>query len=155
MRWARRICRSPRACRPGGAAVPLCKRSAPIHALLAAAVCAGCVGEVGSDALADRARAELAAIPQHPYRRACAKPAPPGFARCHAQVRVVANGQSVPAAAVPSGYFPADLVSAYNLPASGGAGMTVAIVDAQDDPKAESDLAVYRSQFGLPPCTTA
>src|SRR5262249_43059655 len=36
-----------------------------------------------------------------------------------------------------------------------GAGKTVAIVDAYDLPTAESDLAVYRSQFGLPPCTTA
>jgi hypothetical protein len=31
----------------------------------------------------------------------------------------------------------------------------VAIVDAYDDPYAESELATYRSQFGLPPCTTA
>src|SRR4029077_6571367 len=36
-----------------------------------------------------------------------------------------------------------------------GVGQKVAIVDAFDDPNAESDLAVYRSQFGLPPCTTA
>jgi hypothetical protein len=33
--------------------------------------------------------------------------------------------------------------------------LTVAIVDAFDLPAAEADLAVYRSQFGLPPCTTA
>jgi subtilase family serine protease len=51
---------------------------------------------------------------------------------------------------------PADLQSAYKLNgATGGSGQTVAIVDAFDDPNAESDLAVYRSQFGLPPCTTA
>ena len=31
----------------------------------------------------------------------------------------------------------------------------MAIVDAQDDPNAESDLATYRSQYGLPACTTA
>ena len=31
----------------------------------------------------------------------------------------------------------------------------MAIVDAYDDPTAESDLAVFSSQFGLPPCTTA
>jgi subtilase family serine protease len=29
------------------------------------------------------------------------------------------------------------------------------VVDAFDDPNAEADLGVYRSQFGLPPCTTA
>ena len=32
---------------------------------------------------------------------------------------------------------------------------TIGIVDAYDDPNAESDLAVYRTQYGLPPCTTA
>src|SRR5581483_8360822 len=35
------------------------------------------------------------------------------------------------------------------------AGTTVAIVDAYDDPTAESDLATYRAQYGLPACTTA
>ncbi|HYV66127.1 MAG TPA: hypothetical protein VE964_07780, partial [Myxococcales bacterium] len=59
------------------------------------------------------------------------------------------------ATAGPTGYNPADLIAAYNLPATGGAGQTIAIVDAFDDPNAESDLAVYRSTFGLPPCTTA
>ena len=54
----------------------------------------------------------------------------------------------------PSGYGPADLRSAYNVPAS-SSGLTVAIVDAYDWPKAESDLATYRSEYGLSPCTTA
>lgn len=56
--------------------------------------------------------------------------------------------------AAPSGYGPSDLQSAYALP-SGGSGATVAIIDAYDDPNAESDLATYRSQYGLPACTTA
>ncbi|MFI9719994.1 putative Ig domain-containing protein [Streptomyces sp. NPDC052396] len=56
---------------------------------------------------------------------------------------------------LPSGYGPADLQSAYALPAGAGAGTTVAIVDAYDDPSAEQDLATYRSQYGLPACTTA
>ena len=34
--------------------------------------------------------------------------------------------------------------------ASDGAGQIVAIVDAYDDPNAASDLAYYRSYFGLP-----
>jgi hypothetical protein len=38
---------------------------------------------------------------------------------------------------------------------SAGTGQTIAIVDAYDDPNAESDLAVYRSQFSLPPCTSS
>jgi N-acetylneuraminic acid mutarotase len=60
-----------------------------------------------------------------------------------------------PAAATPNGWGATDLQSAYNLPTDGGAGATVAIVDAFDDPNAEADLAVYRAQYGLPACTTA
>jgi subtilase family serine protease len=55
-----------------------------------------------------------------------------------------------------AGYYPCDLQSAYSLPSKiAGVGQTVAVVDAFDDPKAETDLGVYRAQFGLPPCTTA
>ncbi|MEW2619222.1 carboxypeptidase regulatory-like domain-containing protein [Streptomyces sp. NPDC048106] len=56
--------------------------------------------------------------------------------------------------AAPSGWGAADLRSAYNLPSDGGGGRTVAVVVAYDDPTAESDLAVYRAQYGLPACTT-
>jgi subtilase family serine protease len=56
----------------------------------------------------------------------------------------------------PSGYGPADLQSAYNLPSTtAGSGETVAIVDAYNDPTAAADLAVYRSTYGLPACTVA
>ncbi len=55
----------------------------------------------------------------------------------------------------PAGYGPGDLQSAYGLPAGGGSGATVALIDAYDDPNAASDLAVYRSTFGLPACTVA
>lgn len=80
-------------------------------------------------------------------------PVPVGYARCLA---LKVNGSAQPLAATPSGYGPADLQSAYKLPsATAGAGQTVAIVDAFDDPTAESDLAQYRSTYGLPPCTTA
>jgi subtilase family serine protease len=36
-----------------------------------------------------------------------------------------------------------------------GAGQTIAIVDAFDDPNIESDLGVFTSTFSLPACTTA
>ncbi len=80
-----------------------------------------------------------------------------GEARCHSWVEVDASGAPRVTAA-PNGFGPADLQSAYALAAasaSNGVGATIAIVDAYDDPNAESDLGVYRSQFGLPPCTTA
>jgi hypothetical protein len=77
----------------------------------------------------------------------------PGRARCHALVLTGADG-TVQAMGGPAGLNPADLRSAYAVPA-GGSGVTVAIVDAYDNPNAEADLAVYRAQFGLPACTTA
>jgi Putative Ig domain len=55
----------------------------------------------------------------------------------------------------PAGYGPSSLRSAYSLDTTRGSGRTVAVVDAYDDPAAESDLASYRSQFSLPACTTA
>ncbi|MGO9488414.1 MAG: IPT/TIG domain-containing protein [Solirubrobacteraceae bacterium] len=55
-----------------------------------------------------------------------------------------------------SGLTPAELQAAYKLPsAAAGSGQTIAIVDAYDDPTAESDLANYRSTYGIPPCTAA
>ncbi|UTI63379.1 S8 family serine peptidase [Paraconexibacter antarcticus] len=81
--------------------------------------------------------------------------APSGFAHCDSQV--VTDGSGAPlVTATPAGYGPADLQSAYVLPSgTAGAGRTIAIVDAYDDPNAESDLGVYRAQYGLTPCTTA
>ena len=79
--------------------------------------------------------------------------APVESVRCLALLLVPPDG--TPRANGPSGFGPADLRSAYNLPTTGGNNKTIAIVDAFDDPNAEADLAVYRSHFGLPPCTTA
>ena len=66
---------------------------------------------------------------------------------------------AIPASASPDaipagvGYGPSQLQSAYNLTsasAANGAGRTIAIVDAYDDPTAAADLAAYRSAAGLP-----
>lgn len=84
--------------------------------------------------------------------RACAPTVAPRAA-CQAEVVAAPADETQD---VPAGYAPADLQSAYQLPsASHGSGQTVAIVDAYDNPQAEADLAAYRAQYGLPPCTTA
>ena len=93
------------------------------------------------------------AAPGKGHKRVCAEPAP-GSAACHAEVLVDAQGKPLVTAA-PSGYGPADLRAAYKITASGSAANTIAIVDAYDDPTAASDLATYRSTYGLPPCTAA
>lgn len=86
---------------------------------------------------------------------ACALPSNPGEAACPVAVNVTippVSDLTTPSSLLP-GLHPSDLQNAYALPAS--AGGTVAIVDAYDDPSAESDLAVYRSAYGLPACTSS
>src|SRR5438094_501655 len=87
------------------------------------------------------------------HKPVCPGPAAPGTGRCHARVVTDPNGNPK-ATALPSGYGTTDFKTAYGLTSSGTA-VTVAIVDAYDDPNIESDLAVYSSTYGLPSCTTA
>jgi len=98
-----------------------------------------------------------AAPPGHPTRKVCGEvPTVPGRYACLAEIQTDTVQPMLAPQAAPAGLGPADLQSAYKLPsATAGSGATVAIIDAFDDPKAEADLAVYRAQFGLPPCTTA
>jgi len=91
----------------------------------------------------------------------CALPTKAGQMACQA-VKVTGGASTlakssgaVRPAAAPSGYGPDDLHAAYSLPTTGGSDATVAIVDAYDDPNAETDLATYRSTYGLAACTTA
>ncbi|MCO5972567.1 putative Ig domain-containing protein [Actinoallomurus soli] len=101
----------------------------------------------------------VSAGPHHvsPVKRACAEPTRRGQMACLSLVRTdVTARQGIQPNLAPSGFGPSDLQSAYALPSSSaGSGQTVAIVDAYDDPNAASDLATYRSQYGLPACTTA
>ncbi len=106
--------------------------------------------------------------------RACPGPDVDGAARCHAHYVSDASGRIVAdrfmanrlernakSNTVPAGYGPTALASAYNpaataYPSGVGSSVTIiAIVDAYGYPNAESDLAIYRSTFGLPACTSS
>jgi subtilase family serine protease len=113
---------------------------------------AAALGLTGTYAVSANAAASPA------WSRVCGAPTA-AMAACNA-LRVNNVHQNVHAFGVtpnatPSGYGPSDLLSAYNLPANGGAGQTVAIVDAYNDPNAEADMNTYRAQYGLPACTSA
>lgn len=111
--------------------------------------------------------ASVASASTAPVRDASAAPstmsgcqtARPGFMACLDLIRTDVHGvlaDAMAPGATPSGYGPSQLQSAYKLPSStAGSGETVAIVDAYNDPHAAADLAVYRSKYGLPACTTA
>lgn len=95
------------------------------------------------------------------FNRVCST-VPFGQARCTAMIAQLASSAQALAIqpdANPTGgsapYGPANLHNAYHLPTTASGTPTVAIVDAFNDPNAASDLATYRSHFGLPPCTTA
>jgi hypothetical protein len=86
----------------------------------------------------------------------------PGYAACNAHVvtdarGIIQLGKGVTANALtaPYGYSPASLRSAYRITGTGSSTTTVAVVDAYGYPNAERDLNIYRSQYGLPACTTA
>ncbi len=98
--------------------------------------------------------ATAAATQQHLEAKRVCSDFRPGYVHCMSFVMSL-NGKPYAFPTV-SGYGPADLQDAYKLPSStNGAGVTVAIVDAFDNPNAESDLQVYRNNFGLPKCTTS
>jgi subtilase family serine protease len=81
-------------------------------------------------------------------------------ATCHARLDTDVRGNPLPASPTPNpvALTPQDFWSAYKLspaPAPVASGATIAIVDAYDDPTAESDLNTFSGQYQLPPCTTA
>ncbi|MEV6765296.1 putative Ig domain-containing protein [Streptomyces sp. NPDC051105] len=91
-----------------------------------------------------------------PTKHLCATATKAGQVSCFAQRRTDIKQRLASAlAAAPSGLSPSNLHSAYNLPSTGGSGLTVAVVDAYNDPNAASDLATYRSTYGLSACTVA
>jgi subtilase family serine protease len=92
-------------------------------------------------------------------RRACAITTRPGVMSCMALVRTDIRSRSQAAygrrAPKGDGYGPSALRNAYKLPSTtNGAGQTVAVVDAYNDPKAVANLATYRKAWGEPACDT-
>jgi subtilase family serine protease len=99
-------------------------------------------------------------------RQVCATPKP-GDAACLALALVPTPASAAGAMAYQlgagsssrgpaGGLTPGDLASAYGFqPAVGGAGQTVAIVDAYDDPNIEKDLGTFDGEYALPACTKA
>ncbi|MGP8100872.1 MAG: peptidase S8 [Candidatus Cybelea sp.] len=114
-----------------------------LSSCVAAAMLAGCGGSqppIGAPGLTQSDALQL-----HAPIHACN-----GSRLARAQCDALIESSSVHAD-TPTGWSPADLQSAYNLPSSTrGKGQIVAIVDAYDNPKVASDLSEYRSTFNLP-----
>ena len=110
------------------------------------------VALAGSAALTPGGAASAAPSPSvvgAAHSRAVCVQAPTGSARCHSHLVTRSDGVTPDATTTyQSGYAPADLVKAYSIPRNGST-RAIAIVDAYASPTAASDLAAYRSRFGL------
>jgi hypothetical protein len=86
---------------------------------------------------------------------ACEAIAAPRPVRVAARFALPGGGPLLEGGGELGGFDPADLQSAYEIPAGVESPQTIALIDAYGYTEAEADLAVYRSKYGLPPCTTA
>ncbi len=78
-----------------------------------------------------------------------------GSLRCFGEAIASGAGRGPEIMPGPTGLGPTQIQSAYDLAGLDGEGRTVAVVDAYDDPDAAANLAIYRTAYGLPACTTA
>jgi hypothetical protein len=135
-----------------------------VAAACALAIPAG-AGAAGSAAAAN-ARSSAAETGVGATPAGCSRAAGPRSARCYLSVEHVSLANQVPVTSSagrclvskPAGWSACNIENAYAVTSDAktdGSGNLVAVVDAQDDPNAESDLAVYRSTNHLPACTTS
>jgi subtilase family serine protease len=122
---------------------------------IATALSAGALTLAGLASGVSSADAATPAGPLH-AERVCSTAPAAHHATCYAKVLVNKSG-AIPQAGspLPTALTPAQLRSAYGLDGTSGGGRTVAIVDAFGYPNLERDLTIYRSQYGLPSCTSA
>jgi len=122
------------------------KFAAPLLAVLAAAACnsGGPSGVPGTSQPASQGRLTM---PQWQAKE-LARPACPQITGRPTCLALVQSKSGI--SRTVAGWAPSDFQTRYNLPSStNGAGQIVAIVDAYDNPNVASDLAEYRSEFGL------
>jgi hypothetical protein len=137
-----------------------CAASATLAA--AALVAAtGATGTTGSVALtAQAARSAWHGGSPQSAAAACS-PAPPEHASCLVDVlrpRVAPQdrkGRRITPKTAPAGFSPNAIATAYGYSTTGGAGRTIAVVDAYSDATISTDLAVFSTQFGLRQCTAS
>ena len=127
------------------------KLLAPLLAAVAIAACnaggsSSMPGTAGSSSVGQAVTLPYALQPEwqkkNLARAAC--PAVIGKPACMALIGT--NGRISP---LQEGFTPKAIEARYGLPITKGSGQIVAIVDAWDQPDAASDLAAYRTKFGL------
>jgi subtilase family serine protease len=122
------------------------KLAGPLLAALAIAACnAGGSSNMPATAGGPTAAGAARQQPMGQARHACSGSRTNGRMQCDVLVQVEPAGMTP----LYPGWKPADFKAAYNLPITKGAGSVIAIVDAYDNPNVASDLATYRTAYGL------
>jgi hypothetical protein len=117
---------------------------------VAAAILSGCGGtQIGAPFAQAPSQPSAAkhAMPDWEMRH-LARPACPTARAGEAQCLALVESRSGVTPLV-AGWGPSNIQARYKLPTNQGSGQIVAIVDAFDNPNVASDLAEYRSEFGL------
>lgn len=121
----------------------------------AALACSLMLGAATAIAVLPTVAGAAGAAQSHAYgQRAVCAAVPVGHARCLAHVVDFGTPQGRPVASAtsPSGYSPTQIKTAYGFP-GGGAGKTIAVVDAYGDATITTNLMTFSTQYGLT-CTT-
>jgi len=122
----------------------ICKLSVPLVAVLAASACNGGSANLPSAPVASSQGAQVRALAAPSVVTPACQGSRRGQAQCDTLILPGGGRRAV------AGWTATDIEEAYNLPSSSqGSGQIVAIVDAYDNPNVASDLAAYRSEFGL------
>lgn len=118
-----------------------------------------------SPARADAARSTAQELGAGARPAGCDRPTGPLVARCFLSVEPAPSPPVLATATATTctvdeatGYTPCNIQAAYGLTSltkTDGKGVTVAVIDADDDPRAAADLTFFRSHLGLPGCTVA
>jgi subtilase family serine protease len=138
---------------------PFSARARVVRGVLVAAVTLGLAAGTSVAAAATQAPASHGSrASSADYRHACGVTHQPGVMSCMTLIRTGIRQHTEAALAgkapVGDGYGPSSLISAYKLPSSSKV-VNVAVVDAYNDPSAVSNVATYRSAWGLPKCNTS
>ena len=161
-RGVARRCGRPELIGRRGRALPV-RRMVAAAALLGALVCAALAqsalasgpGSVHGYALKPSKTMPYTPCPPGPHTVECNIVIDPPAVKTPDGYRLPGGGPLLEGGGEGGGYDPSDLQSAYGIPAAGGTGETVALVEAYGYKEAEADLAKYREKYGLSACTKA
>ena len=150
-----------------GDVAPRPRRARVWRKFLAAVVLPGSIVLAGTAGVAAAVSASGTTVHYGLIENVCREAASPANGACFAMRRVDVNKGTPGAVAFrlggdaysigpAGGYTPGDLASAYDFsPTATGAGQTVAIVDAYNDPNINADLQTFDSNYGLSACSTS